>query len=112
MSDLLSPPGIHSEPPASSAVSTSMAPSFETHRFAMLLWMRPETLMVRSAATPRVSNHEAAAEATMILLPSVHWLPHLEPARTQSQFKAGPARFAIDRLVWYGRSAGRNLDRR
>jgi hypothetical protein len=36
-----------------------MASPFETHRFAMLLRMRTETLMVRSAATPRVSNHEA-----------------------------------------------------
>jgi hypothetical protein len=36
----------------------SIASSFETHRFAMLLRMRSETLMVRSASS-RVSNHEA-----------------------------------------------------
>src|ERR1700730_5329332 len=41
------------------ALSSSVASSFETHRFAMLLRMRSETLMVRSAATPRVSNHQA-----------------------------------------------------
>jgi hypothetical protein len=41
------------------------ASSFETHRFAMLLRMRSSsqdevlTLMVRSVAKPRVSNHEA-----------------------------------------------------
>jgi hypothetical protein len=34
-----------------------MTASFETHRFAMLLRMRSQTLMVRSAK--RVSNHEA-----------------------------------------------------
>jgi len=39
-----------------------MASSFETHRFSMLLWMRTSTLMVRSVATPRVSNHEASKE--------------------------------------------------
>jgi hypothetical protein len=39
------------------ALSSSVASSFETHRFAMLLRMRSETLMVRSAAT-RVSNHQ------------------------------------------------------
>ena len=43
----------------SRALSSSVASSFETHRFAMLLRMRSETLMVRSAATPRVSNHQA-----------------------------------------------------
>jgi hypothetical protein len=55
-----------------------MASSFETHRFAMLLRMRSQTLMVRSAsrrqvyvacvnlATMRVSNHEATEEAAMI----------------------------------------------
>jgi|GEM_PF-1145699 len=48
-----------------SAISASMASSFETHRFAMLLWMRSETLMVRSASS-RVSNHKASEEATMI----------------------------------------------
>ncbi len=55
-----------------SAISTSMAASFETHRFAMLLRMRSqtpmvrtETLMVRSAPS-RVSNHEASGVATMI----------------------------------------------
>jgi len=42
-----------------------MASSFETHRFAMLLWMRSENVMVRSAPS-RVSNHEASGEATMI----------------------------------------------
>jgi len=42
-----------------------MASSFETHRFALLLWMRSQTLMVRSAPS-RVSNHEASAEVTMI----------------------------------------------
>jgi len=36
-----------------------MASSFETHRFAMLLWMRTQTLMVRSRALRGVSNHEA-----------------------------------------------------
>ena len=36
--------------------------SFETHRYAMLLRMRSETLMVRSAK--RVSNHEARHAAT------------------------------------------------
>ena len=41
------------------ALSSSVASSFETHRFAMLLRMRSETLMVRRAATPRVSNHQA-----------------------------------------------------
>src|SRR5580700_7834804 len=40
------------------AISTLMASSFETHRFAMLLTMRSQTLMVRSASS-RVSNHEA-----------------------------------------------------
>jgi hypothetical protein len=34
-----------------------MASSFETHCFAMLLRMRSQTLMVRSASS-RVSNHE------------------------------------------------------
>jgi hypothetical protein len=39
-----------------------VASSFETYRFAMLLRMRSlSTLVVRSAATPRVSNHEARA---------------------------------------------------
>src|ERR1700722_20265955 len=33
--------------------------SFETHRFTMLLRMRSQTLMVRSASS-RVSNHKAA----------------------------------------------------
>jgi hypothetical protein len=42
-----------------------MASSFETHRFAMLLRMRSETLMVRSASS-RVSNHEATGEDAMI----------------------------------------------
>ena len=41
------------------ALSSSVASSFEKHRLAMLLRMRSETLMVRSAATPRVSNHQA-----------------------------------------------------
>jgi hypothetical protein len=41
----------------SSAFSGSGASSFETHRFTMLLRMRSQTLMVRSAK--RVSNHEA-----------------------------------------------------
>jgi hypothetical protein len=45
-----------------------MASSFETHRFATLLWMRSQTLMVRSAPS-RVSNHEASGEATMIREP-------------------------------------------
>src|SRR5580700_3285709 len=40
------------------AISTLMASSFETHRFAMLLRTRSETLMVRSASS-RVSNYEA-----------------------------------------------------
>jgi hypothetical protein len=40
-----------------------VASSFETHRFAMLLRMRSQTPMVRSAATPRVSNHEAVLYA-------------------------------------------------
>src|SRR5450759_1549824 len=40
------------------AYSSAMASSFETHRFAMLLRMRSQSLMERSAATPRVSNHE------------------------------------------------------
>ncbi|SHG24891.1 hypothetical protein SAMN05443248_0872 [Bradyrhizobium erythrophlei] len=43
----------------SRALYSSVASSFETHGFAMLLRMRSETLMVRSAATPRVSNHQA-----------------------------------------------------
>jgi hypothetical protein len=47
---------------ATSAISTSMASSFETHRFAMLLWMRYETLMVMSRALRGVSNHEASGE--------------------------------------------------
>src|SRR6185437_1553806 len=42
----------------SGATSTSTASSFETHRFALLLWMRTRTLMVRSASS-RVSNHDA-----------------------------------------------------
>jgi hypothetical protein len=42
-----------------------MASSFETHRFAMFLRMRNQTLMVRSAPS-RVSNHEASGEATTI----------------------------------------------
>jgi len=42
-----------------------MASSFETHRVAMLLRMRSQILMVRSAPL-RVSNHEASGEATMI----------------------------------------------
>ena len=37
-----------------SAISTSMASSFETHRYAMLLWMRSQTLMVRSASSRRL----------------------------------------------------------
>jgi hypothetical protein len=41
-----------------------LAASFETHRFAMLLRMRPEILMVRSA-TSRVSNHEATGAGAM-----------------------------------------------
>ena len=70
-----------------SAISASMASSFETHRFAMLLKMRSrethrfamllrmrsqaligevcQTLMVRSASS-RVSNQEASAEALMV----------------------------------------------
>ena len=48
----------------SSTISTSMASSFETHRFAMLLRMRSQTLMVRSRALRGVSNHEAPREAT------------------------------------------------
>ncbi len=39
-----------------------MASSFETHRFAMLLRMRSQTLMVRSAPS-RVSNHEASGDS-------------------------------------------------
>jgi hypothetical protein len=42
-----------------------MASSFETHRFAMLLRMRSQNLMVRSASS-RVSNHEARTGAAMI----------------------------------------------
>jgi len=41
------------------------ASSFRTHRFAMLLRLRSQTLMVRSAPS-RVSNHEASGEATTI----------------------------------------------
>jgi hypothetical protein len=48
-----------------------MASFFETHRFAMLLRMRSQTLMVRtqtlmvrSRALRGVSNHEASGEAT------------------------------------------------
>jgi len=37
-----------------------MASSFETHRFAMLLRTRSQTLMVRSRALRDVSNHEAS----------------------------------------------------
>jgi hypothetical protein len=54
-----------------SRISSSVASSFETHRFAMLLSMRSkvlvshQTLMVRSAPS-RVSNHEASGEATVI----------------------------------------------
>jgi hypothetical protein len=36
--------------------------SFETPRKARLLGMRSQTLMVRSAATLRVSNHEATED--------------------------------------------------
>jgi hypothetical protein len=49
-----------------------MASSIETHRFALLLGMRSETLTVRSqtlmvrSAPSRVSNHEASGAATMI----------------------------------------------
>jgi len=49
-----------------------MASSFETHRFAMLLRMRFQTLMARfqtlmvRSAPSRVSNHEASGEATVI----------------------------------------------
>jgi hypothetical protein len=39
-----------------------MASSFETHRFAMLLGVRCETLMVRRRALRGVSNHEASGE--------------------------------------------------
>ena len=39
-----------------------MASSFETHRFATLLRMRSQTLMVRSASS-RVSNHEATVRS-------------------------------------------------
>jgi hypothetical protein len=42
-----------------------MASSFETHRFALLLRMRTQTLIVRSRLRG-VSNHEASGEATMI----------------------------------------------
>ena len=42
-----------------------MGSSFETHRFAMLLRMRSQTLMVRSASL-RVSNHEATGGAASI----------------------------------------------
>jgi hypothetical protein len=42
-----------------------MASSFETHRFAMLLRMKSQTLMVRSAFS-RISNHEAMEGAVMI----------------------------------------------
>src|SRR5665213_3701772 len=42
-----------------------MASSFETHRCAMLLRTRSQTLMVRSAPS-RVSNDEASGGATMI----------------------------------------------
>jgi hypothetical protein len=48
----------------SRAFSTSMASSFETHRFAMLLRIRSQTHMVRSASS-RVSNHEATGEAAI-----------------------------------------------
>jgi len=58
-------PSNSSIPGTDSAISTSMASSFETHRFAMLLWMRSQTLMVRSALS-RVSNHEAPGVAAMI----------------------------------------------
>jgi hypothetical protein len=44
------------------AFSGSVASSFETHGFAMLLRMRSLTLMVRSAK--RVSNHETRYAAT------------------------------------------------
>jgi hypothetical protein len=44
-----------------------MATSFETHRFAMLLRMRSKTLVVRSAATPSVSNHEAPGCSSLLL---------------------------------------------
>ena len=47
------------------AISALMASSFETHGFAMLLGMRSQTLMVRSAPSP-VSNREASGEATTI----------------------------------------------
>jgi hypothetical protein len=49
------------------------ASSFETHRFAMLLRMRSSivqdeisVLMVRSAATPRVSNHESTRHSVVM----------------------------------------------
>jgi hypothetical protein len=45
-----------------------VAPSFETHRFTMLLGTRSFFLMARSAATPRVSNHETHEGAIMVRL--------------------------------------------
>jgi len=44
-----------------------MASSFETHRFATLLRIRSQPLMVRSAPS-RVSNHEASGEAIQVNL--------------------------------------------
>jgi hypothetical protein len=41
--------------------------SFETPAFGGLLRMRSETLVVRSAAAPRVSNHEAPMSGREIL---------------------------------------------
>ena len=52
-----------------------LGPSFET-ALSRLLRMRSETLMVRSAATPRVSNHEA------------RWVRRKSPGST---FRAGTA---------------------
>jgi hypothetical protein len=40
-------------------ISTSLASSFETPCFALLLWIRTPILMVRSRGLRGVSNHEA-----------------------------------------------------
>jgi hypothetical protein len=50
---------------AARAFSSAVASSFETPACGGLLRMRSETLMVRSAATPRVSNHVAVGCAAI-----------------------------------------------
>jgi hypothetical protein len=63
------PEGIELELLGWASAISSLASSFETHRFALHLWMtsqtfmvRSQTLMVRSRALRGVSNHEASGK--------------------------------------------------